>query len=86
MLGIGKTEFMQSYYKDKALEIKKLIDNAGFECEFVETTPDENEGKRSLFKRGKKVPKRHGAEEKIFHVYVKKKEYDDIVEALKKNA
>ncbi len=86
MLGIGKMEFMQSYFREKACEVQKMIEDAGFECEFKETTPDENEGKRSLFKRGKKVPKRHGAEEKIYHVYVKKKEYDDIVEALKKNA
>lgn len=87
MFDFGKTEFMQSYYKDKADEMYALIKETGFWCELRSLEPDDLvDGKKSFFKRKKNVPKRHGAEDKIYQIMVKKKEYEDIVEALKKNA
>ncbi|MCR5467973.1 MAG: hypothetical protein K6F37_03345 [Lachnospiraceae bacterium] len=76
MFGFGKMEFMQSYYREKAEEVYKLITDAGFECTFEEFVPKD--------KKKKKVPGRHIENDRIYHVVVKKKEYDKIVEALSK--
>lgn len=81
---LNRTEFMQSYFKEKAEEMMTLIKDAGFECELEESVAsDEPQEKRGLFKKKKAAPKRHVAEEKIYHVYVRKNKYDEIVEALK---
>ncbi len=78
---------MQKYYKEKEEEINALKKETGFWCELRTLDPDDLvDGKKSFFKRKKNVPKRHGVEDKIYQIMVKKKEYEDIVEALKKNA
>jgi len=87
---IGRMEFMQSYFKEQAAEMYELIKSTGYECELVETVAedetDKEKKKFSLFKKKDKVPKRHVNKETIYHIYVKKKEYDDIVDALKEQS